>query len=304
MNKPRKQEEKLKIQIPKNASKEEIEEFIRELQNAKTQAPIVGKTKEIIITAEHQDKMRAACAFNADLMDYVRLMMNPGMVLEEIDSRIDYFTREHGHIPACKGYLGYPKSSCISVNNVICHGIPDSYVLKEGDIANVDLTTIVDGWHGDQSETFIIGEVPDYVTKLVQCAFDSMHNAIDSLYPKCKVKRIGAAIEKRTKKDGFSVVKHFQGHGIGQKFHQEPNIPHFVHPHFGDFKLKPGMCFTIEPMINAGKWEAVIDKKDKWTARTLDGSLSAQFEHTILMTKSGPEILTITKHGPQKGHKF
>ncbi|MHA2065093.1 MAG: type I methionyl aminopeptidase [Candidatus Thorarchaeota archaeon] len=305
MNEPRLKHD---IKIPADATKEEIEEFVREYQTKKQIiAPSISagtNLKELILTLEEQDGMRAAGAFNAQLMDHVRTLIGPGTVLEELDDEIENYTRSHGHIPACQGYLGYPKSSCMSVNNVICHGIPDGYILQDGDIVNVDLTTIVDGWHGDQSETFLIGEVSDHARKLVQCSFDAMWAAIKTLRAKSKIEKIGRAIEEVVHPQGFSVVKHFQGHGIGRKFHQEPHIPHFFYPPLGKLKLRPGICFTIEPMVNAGKWEAVVDKKDKWTARTIDGALSAQFEHTILMTKQGPEVLTLTKNGPQHGHKF
>jgi methionyl aminopeptidase len=304
VNKPRYRHD---VKISPDATKKEIEEFVTEFKTQRQiTAPTITSNSEgnLILTPEEQDNMRTASAFNAQLMDHVRTLIGSGTILEELDDEIENYTRSHGHVPACKGYLGYPRSSCMSVNNVICHGIPNNYKLKEGDIINVDLTTIVDGWHGDQSETFLIGEVSDHARKLTQCAFDSMWAAIKILKPKSKVEKIGQAIEKCAHPQGFSIVRHFYGHGIGRKFHQKPHIPHFFCPLLGKIKLKPGMCFTIEPMINAGKWEAVLDKKDGWTARTIDGALSAQFEHTILMTKQGPEVLTLTKNGPQEGHKF
>jgi methionyl aminopeptidase len=256
--------------------------------------------------------MRAACRFNADLLDVVRPHVQPGVKTAELDRIIHEYTLDHGHIPACLGYPGeldpFPKSCCISVNDVICHGIPGEYELKPGDIANVDLTTIVDGWHGDQSETFLIGQ-PDEISKeardVTQCAFDCLYLAIDSISPGCRISVIGEAIVDYVEKNyGFGVVEKYVGHGIGTHFHQRPNIPHVPSPQSRRERLHPGMCFTIEPMINGGTQRSIGDRRDGWTVRTRDGRLSAQFEHTILMTEEGPEILTTTKDGPKPGHQF
>lgn len=256
-----------------------------------------------ILTPSEQDAMRQAGKFNAQLMDALRGMVQIGVSLNEIDDFVREYTYSHGHLPACLGYRGYPKSICTSPNEVVCHGIPDDTRLKDGDIVNIDITTIVDGWHGDQSETFLIGEVKPETTKLVQTTFESLNLAIDQLEPGDKVGKIGKIIEDHATKHGFSVVRNFQGHGIGRKFHQEPWVPHFkCGP--GDFvRLEPGVCFTIEPMINAGRIECRVED-DNWTAVTMDGSMSAQFEHTILMTDNGPEILTQTQNGPTPGHDF
>ena len=257
--------------------------------------------------------MRSAGQFNAQLMDYIRPHVSAGIRTQQIDQLIHDYTLDHGHTPACLGYPGehrpYPKSSCISLNDVICHGIPDRYELKPGDIVNVDLTSIVDGWHGDQSETFIIGEkheVLDLARDVTQCAFDCLHAGIEALEPGCTVSVIGNAIVKlaRSRYPGFGVVEKYVGHGIGARFHQRPNIPHVPTRQSRQDRLYPGMCFTIEPMINTGTERSQLDPRDGWTVRTLDGGLSAQFEHTILMTEDGPEILTVTQHGPQAGHKF
>jgi methionyl aminopeptidase len=261
-----------------------------------TAAPILSKSE--------QDGMRAAGRWNAELMDRMRDLVLPGVRLAELDDFVRNATVEAGHVPACLGYRGFPRSLCASVNEVICHGIPDEYVLREGDIVNVDLTTIVAGWHGDQSETFLVGEVSPEARRLVQCALDCLYLGIAAIKPHGQVLDIGAAIVAHAHAQGFSVVRDFQGHGIGRKFHQEPGVPHFPDPQHGSFVIKPGMCFTVEPMINAGQPGAVIDLKDNWTARTVDGKLSAQFEHTLLMTETGPEILTTTMHGPQVGHRF
>lgn len=248
--------------------------------------------------------MRAAGRFNAELMDYIRPFIKAGITTEEIDRLVYEYTVKHGHVPACLGYQGFPKSCCTSVNEVICHGIPDSYVLKDGDIVNVDVTTIVDGWHGDQSETFLIGEVSDEARRLVQCAFDCLWAAIDALQPNSRISEIGTAITQLAHSQHFSVVKEFVGHGLGRKFHQEPTISHVPTAEGRRQRLRPGVAFTIEPMINAGVPDGDQDQQDGWTVRTQDRRLSAQFEHTILMGNEGPEVLTLTKDGPQRGHKF
>ncbi|MFO0916289.1 MAG: type I methionyl aminopeptidase [Pirellulales bacterium] len=260
--------------------------------------------KKLQLTPTEQDAMRAAGRFNAQLMDYVRPFVQAGITTGEIDRLVHEYTREHGHIPACLGYQGFPKSCCTSVNEVVCHGIPGNYVLKSGDIVNVDLTTIVDGWFGDQSETFLIGECTDEAVAVTQCALDCLYLAIDAIRPNGRVADIGRAIVPHAHEMGFSVVREYVGHGLGRRFHQDPSIPHYPNRQSFQERLPPGICFTIEPMINAGTHLTVLDKHDGWTVRTRDGRLTAQFEHTILMTDSGPEILTLTEHGPQRGHRF
>lgn len=261
-------------------------------------------SKLIILNPTEQEKMRAAGKFNAQLMDAVREIVKAGASLELIDKFVHEYTLDHGHKPATLNYGGFPKSCCTSVNDVVCHGIPDKYELKDGDIINVDLTTVVDGWHGDSSETFLIGKVKKPTRRLVQCSFDALYKAIDEIKPNSEVRTIGQIILWHAQFHRFSVVRDLMGHGIGKDFHQQPHIPHFPHKELGGVVLPPGVCFTIEPMINAGKHHVAIDPKDKWTVRTIDGRKSAQFEHTILMTPEGPEILTLTQNGPQKGHKF
>lgn len=260
--------------------------------------------QNLLLNARHRESMRAAARFNAQLMDYVRPHVLPGTTTMDLDKLVYEYTLEHGHTPACLGYNGYPKTICTSINEVVCHGIPDETALREGDIVNVDLTTIVDGWYGDQSETFLIGKVSDETRDLVQVTFDSLYAAINTLRPGSKVIEIGRAISRVVRPHGFSIVRDYQGHGIGRAFHQDPGIPHYPTPATRFQTLKPGMCFTIEPMINLGKCDTVMDESDGWTVRTKDASLSAQFEHTILMTEEGPEILTLTKDGPQEGHRF
>lgn len=248
--------------------------------------------------------LRAAGRFNAQVMDFIRPYVQPGITTGELDRLVHKFTLDHGHLPAPLNYQGYPKSCCTSVNEVICHGVPGNYVLKEGDIVNVDVTTIVDGWHGDQSETFLIGEVSDEARQLAQCSFDCLYAAIDAIKPNCRVSDIGTAVVRVAHAQSFSVVKDYVGHGLGKKFHQEPTISHIPTSEGRRQRLRPGVSFTIEPMINAGVSDGVQDENDGWTVRTVDGRLSAQFEHTILMGQEAPEILTLTKDGPQRGHKF
>ena len=260
------------------------------------------------LTETERDGMRIAGRFNAQLMDVVRAFVQAGVTTKQIDQLVETYTRDHGHVPAQLGYPGqkgaFPASCCTSINDVICHGIPTDYVLKDGDILNIDLTTIVNGWHGDSSETFMIGQPSDLARRVVQCAFDCLWLAIDNIRPGCRVSDIGDPIVRHARKQNFSVVEEYVGHGLGRQFHQPPTIPHSPTPESRRQRLEAGLCFTIEPMINTGTKDSVQNKRDGWTVRTKDGGLSAQFEHTILMTESGPEPLTITKHGPQKGHKF
>lgn len=260
--------------------------------------------RKLQLAKPERDAMTRAGGFNGELMDYIREFVQPGVSTGELDRLVHEYTLRHGHTPAPLGYQGFPKSCCTSVNEVICHGIPGDYLLKDGDIVNVDLTTIVDGWHGDSSETFLIGNVSDEARAVTQCAFDCLYAAIAAISPGCRVSEIGDAIVKLAGGRGFSVVQEFVGHGLGQQFHQEPTIPHFPNRQARRDRLYPGLCFTIEPMINVGDRAGVTDKQDGWTVSTRDGSLSAQFEHSILMTEEGPQILTPTKHGPKPGHKF
>lgn len=265
--------------------------------------------RKLRLDAAERDCMRKAGRFNAQLMDALRPLVKAGSTTGEIDRFVHEYTVSHGHRPAQLGYvvkkIPFPKSCCTSVNDVICHGIPGSYVLKDGDIVSIDLTTVVEGWHGDQCETFIIGEPAPIARSIVQCALDCLYLAIEAIEPGCRVSEIGEAVVAEAARYKFSVVEEFVGHGVGRQFHQKPSIHHAPNRAARQERLEPGLCFTIEPMINSGtRYTTGEDKKDGWTVRTKDGGLSAQFEHTILMTETGPEILTQTKNGPQKGHKF
>jgi methionyl aminopeptidase len=261
--------------------------------------------RKIPLYQEHErDALRAAGRFNAQLMDFLREHVQDGVTTGQLDDLAHQYTLDHGHTPACLGYKGYPRSICTSINEVVCHGIPDERVLRNGDIVNIDLTTIVDGWFGDQSEMFLIGEVSSKSRHLVQVTFDALYIGIASIKPFGGVIDIGRAIYDYARALQTDVVREYQGHGIGREFHQDPGIPHYPHPGIERETIKPGMCFTIEPMLNLGSWETAPVEADGWTVRTKDGSLSAQFEHTILMTEEGPEILTGTEAGPQPGHQF
>ena len=273
---------------------------------------MIRRRPRIRLIEEEREMMRAAGRFNAELLDFVRPHIRPGVRTDELDRMVHEYTLDHGHTPACLGYPGerypFPKSCCISVNEVICHGIPDDYELQPGDIANLDLTTIVDGWHGDQSETFLIGDRTTHSEEAIgvtQCAFDCLYLAIEAITPGCPIAVIGQTIVKYVSENfDYGVVDKYVGHGIGTKFHQRPNIPHVPTRQSHQERLHPGMCFTIEPMINGGTAKTVNDPTDGWTVRTKDQRLSAQFEHTILMTEEGPELLTLTQDGPEPGHQF
>lgn len=239
--------------------------------------------------------IRRAGAFNGELMDYMRQFVAAGVSTEELDRRAREYTAGHGHVPACLNYKGYPKSICTSINNVVCHGIPSATeVLKDGDIVNVDLTSIVGGFYGDSSETFIIGTVNDKALHLVKVTAQAMVRGIAACRPGNHIRAIAAAIEPYINSEGCSVVRQYTGHGIGTMFHEHFSVYHHRADDGDDVVLEPGMTLTVEPMINLGGWEVVADSHDRWTVRTKDGTLSAQFEHTVLITIDAPEILTLT----------
>jgi len=249
----------------------------------------------LIKGSEEIKKMRKAGEFNGQLMDYIRPFVKAGITSEEINSLVHEYTIAHGHIPACLGYHGYPKSACISRNNIVCHGIPSkNEILSDGDIVNVDLTTIVDGYYGDSSETFFIGTVKPEARHLVEVTAKAMILGIDAVKPGVHLRAIAEAIEPFVKSQGCSVVRQYTGHGIGKKFHESFTVYHHVDEDCEPIVLEPGMTFTVEPMVNVGGYEVITDRKDGWTVRTKDGSLSAQFEHTILVTETGGEVLTLT----------
>lgn len=248
----------------------------------------------ILKTDAEIDAMKPAGLLAWELLEEVEKMIKPGTSTEDINTFVHEQTIKNGAISAPLNYHGFPKSVCTSVNEVICHGIPNpKHILKEGDIINVDVTPIVNGYHGDTSRTFYVGKVSDTARKLVECAKNSLDIGIDVVREGgARIGDIGAAIQKYAEAQGFSVVKEFVGHGIGKTFHEEPQIPHFGQKGKGQ-RLTPGMTFTIEPMINEGTWKAKV-LKDEWTAVTKDGRLSAQFEHTLAIRSDGSvDILTL-----------
>ncbi len=246
-------------------------------------------------SAAEIEGMRRAGAFNGELMDYVRGELRPGLSTEAIDRLVYDYTVSHGHKPATLGYHGFPRSLCTSINDVVCHGIPSpSEVLREGDIVNIDLTTIVDGFHGDSSETFLMGEVSDEAKLVSAVAAESMVRGLRAIQPGRELQDIARAIQPFVEERGFSVVRQYTGHGIGLKFHENFSVFHHVEPAADNMVLIPGMTFTVEPMVNVGTPHVTTDPVDKWTVRTRDKKLSAQFEHTVLVTENGVEILTLT----------
>lgn len=237
--------------------------------------------------------MRRAGKLAAKLLDFLTPHIQAGISTEAINDLAESWTRDHGAISAPLGYKGFPKSLCTSVNDTVCHGIPSPHeILKNGDIVNVDVTVKVQGYHGDHSRMFAIGEVSDDAMLLIERTKKAMMVGIEAVKPGGYTGDIGVAIEKYIRKFGYGIVKDFGGHGIGTVFHEDPFIAHFDTGYKGD-RLVPGMIFTVEPMINLGKSDLYIEDDD-WTAKTDDGSLSAQWEHTVLVTDRGVEILTIS----------
>ena len=236
------------------------------------------------------NKTRKAGAIASAALDEVVKIVKPGIATEQIDKLCFEFINDHSAYSAPLFYRGFPKSSCISPNHVVCHGIPRDKILREGDIINVDVTALKDGWHGDTSRMFFVGEVSAKAKKLVKTTYESMMKSINILKDGIYVGDIGSTIQSYVESKGFSVVRDFCGHGIGKKFHEEPNILHYGEKKSG-ISLKKGMIFTVEPMINSGGY-AVKVLNDGWTAVTKDKLLSAQFEHTIGVTGNGYEIFT------------
>jgi methionyl aminopeptidase len=242
--------------------------------------------------------MRRAGKLAAETLDMITAHVRPGISTGEIDKLCHDYMVERGAIPATLGYRGYTKSSCTSVNHVVCHGIPGDRVLVDGDIINIDVTVILDGWHGDSSRMYVAGEASTKAKLLMDVTYEAMMKGIAAIRPGATLGDIGHAIQVHVEKHRFSVVRDFCGHGIGRHFHEPPNILHFGRPGEGP-KLKPGMFFTVEPMVNAGRPEVKI-LDDGWTAVTRDRSLSAQFEHMVAVTDNGVEIFTLSPKGMHK----
>ncbi|SUS07678.1 methionine aminopeptidase [Candidatus Defluviicoccus seviourii] len=241
--------------------------------------------------AESFDGMRAAGQLAAETLDFIAPHVVPGVRTDELDRLCETFIRDHGAISAPLNYRGFPKSICTSINHVVCHGIPGPKRLQEGDIVNIDVTPIVGGWHGDTSRMFGVGRIGVKAQRLIDVTFEAMWRGIHVVRPGATVGDIGDAIQTYVEAQRFSVVRDFCGHGVGRIFHDAPNIPHFGEAGDGPV-LREGMFFTIEPMINAGRWEIKV-LNDGWTAVTKDRSLSAQFEHSIGVTATGYEVFTL-----------
>ncbi|HTY02587.1 MAG TPA: type I methionyl aminopeptidase [Rhodocyclaceae bacterium] len=258
----------------------------------------------LIKTASDIEGMRIAGRLAGEVLDYIAPFVKPGVTTEELDRLChDYMVNVQGCIPAPlnyapPGYPPYPKSICASVNHQVCHGVPNDRPLKKGDIVNLDITTIKNGWHGDTSRMFIVGEASILAKRLCQITYECLWVGIAQVKPGGHLGDIGAAIQRHAERNGFSVVREFCGHGIGLNFHEEPQVLHYGKAGTGP-ELLPGMIFTIEPMINAGK-AAISELADGWTIVTRDRSLSAQWEHTIVVTEGGSEVLTLSAGAPAR----
>lgn len=266
----------------------EVDKRILYLQNKGHWVP----SRKLIKTPEQIEGIRRSSVVNTGVLDRIEKEIKAGMSTAEIDRLVYEYTVSHGAIPAPLNFNGFPKSVCTSVNEVVCHGIPsEKEILKDGDIVNVDVSTILDGYYSDASRMFMIGNVSPEKQKLVQVTKECLELGMQAARPFGFVGDIGHAIQKHAEKNGFSVVRDLCGHGVGLEFHEEPEVLHFGRKGTG-MLLVPGMIFTIEPMINAGTYQVYIDETDGWTVRTQDHLPSAQWEHTFLMTEQGLEILT------------
>ncbi|MBW4049614.1 MAG: type I methionyl aminopeptidase [Proteobacteria bacterium] len=255
-----------------------------------------------IKTPEDFPKLRVAGRLGSELLDYLTPYVKAGITTRELDRLAhDYTVNVQQAVPAPlnyapPGYTPYPASICTSVNHVVCHGIPNDKPLKDGDVINIDVTVIKDGWHGDTSRMFIIGKAPAHVERLCRITYEAMWHGIVRVRPGARLGDIGHAIQTFAEDAGYSVVREFCGHGIGRNFHEDPQVLHYGRPGTLD-ELRPGMVFTIEPMINAGRRE-IREMPDGWTIVTKDRSLSAQWEHMVLVTEKGYEVLTVSEGTP------
>ncbi len=250
-----------------------------------------------LLSSREIDAMRPACRLSSELLDFLTPMVVPGVSTQELDDAAEKWTRARGATSAPLGYPGaqgaeaFPKSICTSINEVVCHGIPSKKdILQDGDIINIDVTPLLNGYHGDSSRTFLVGDVSPTARKLVEVTQKALWVGIEAVKAGGRIGDIGAAIQAYAESEGFSVVRDFVGHGVHRTFHAEPQVPHYGVAGKGK-KIRPGMVFTIEPMLNEGTHEVDL-LEDQWTAVTQDGKLSAQFEHTLAVTKSGVEVLT------------
>lgn len=279
---------KINWRVPKGAELTELDRKVLYWQNKGHLVP----SRKLIKTPEQIEGIRRSGVLNTAVLDLVAKEIHEGMSTAEIDKLVHDYTVDNGGIPACLGYEGFPKSVCTSINEVVCHGIPsEEEILEEGDIINVDCTTILDGYFADASRMFVIGKTTPEKQKLVDVAKECLLIGMEAAKPYCFVGDIGNAIQRHAKKNGFSVVRDLCGHGVGLEFHEEPDVLHYGRKGTG-MLLVPGMVFTIEPMINMGTYEVFVDEEDGWTVISEDELPSAQWEHTFLMTETGLEILT------------
>lgn len=249
-------------------------------------------SREIILNKEQIEGIRKSAKINSAVLDLVAENIKEGMSTEEIDKLVHDYTVSQGAIPAPLNYMGYPKSVCTSLNDEVCHGIPSKdIILKSGDIVNVDVSTIFDGYYSDASRMFMIGEVSEEAKRLVEVAKECLKKGVEAVKPWGFLGDIGEAVQKHAESNGYSVVVDFGGHGVGLKFHEDPFVSHVGNKGEG-MVLVPGMVFTVEPMINQGDYELYVDADNGWTAYTEDGLLSAQWEHTVLVTEDGVEIIS------------
>jgi len=244
----------------------------------------------ILKSPEEIEKMTQSCLVVAKALDYLKDMVTPGVSTSELEQFADSYIRSNNAVPAFKGYRGYPASICTSINNEVIHGIPSDRVLEEGDIVGIDLGVYKDGFYGDAASTFAVGKITPDAEKLLQITEESLYLGIEYARKNNRVSDISHAIQKHIESNGFSVVRAFVGHGIGRDLHEDPQVPNFGLPGRGP-RLRSGITLAIEPMVNAGRHEVVV-LDDGWTAVTMDGTLSAHFEHTILVTEDQPRILT------------
>ena len=243
-------------------------------------------------TPEQIEGIRKSAKINTALLDYIAANIHEGITTAQIDKMVYDFTTDHGAIPAPLNYEGFPKSVCTSINEVVCHGIPsEGRILRSGDIINVDVSTILDGYFSDASRMFMIGDVSEEKRRLVQVTKECLELGVAAAQPWARLGDVGAAIQQHAEKNGYSVVRDLCGHGVGLKFHEEPNVEHFGRKGTG-MMIVPGMTFTIEPMINMGTHEVYVDDEDGWTVYTDDDKPSAQWENMILITETGNEILS------------
>jgi methionyl aminopeptidase len=257
----------------------------------------LGKNMQVKIHSSNDfEKMRKAGKLAAEVLDYITEYVKAGVTTNELNDLCHNFIITNNATPSPLGYKGYPKSVCTSVNHVVCHGVPSDKQLANGDIINIDVTVNLNGWHGDTSRMFLVGNVAVKPKRLVQVTYDAMMMAIEQVKPGATFGDIGYAIQNYVEKHGFSVVRDYCGHGIGTVMHCEPNVMHYGRKGEG-MEILEGMFFTIEPMVNAGSFETRLSAHDGWTVTTKDRSLSAQFEHTIGVTSNGYEIFTLSPKG-------